>query len=303
MKRSTIQLGGKTLLISLPHQWVTRNGVRKGQELSLTEEEQGLLISVEAERPKRIVALNARTCGKLLRRIVLGCYLEGVHEIRITHSSEHVAQLHDLSKEFIGFDIVRQDSATTIFQDFAHENENNIHAVVTRAFYILKAMIAEGKESLKRNDKKILAVITAFDVALNKATHYSYRYSRKNDVPKEEALIIPLISSTLESCGDVYKSTIALALNETSTKEHIIMHDHIEALLDAVLKLTLNRTTEHAIECANAYDSAIKTISKKNQTRTTDRYREIIGNMISLQSCQLGMLKEIEKINEGALFH
>ncbi len=299
MRRSTIQLGTKTLLISLPHQWVAKNGVKKGQELELTEEERGLVIRTEPHSTKRIVTINAHTCGKLLRRIILGCYLEGVHELCINHEPEHLEAVSTLSKEFIGFDIIKQDSTTTIFQDYAHQNEDNAHVVITRAFYILKNMLVEGGEALRQNNKAIIPTLSNLDIALNKTAHYCYRYARKNKLSNEETLLYPFICTALETSGDIYKKTITNVFQEKPRKEHVVLNTAIEKLLTTTLTLTLNRTTQHAINCANAYDETQTLIKKMLPTRTTALYQELAGTLITIQSSQLGMLKEIEKVDNG----
>ena len=48
MKRKVIQLAGKTLVVSLPHLWVKKHGVKKGHDMELQEKGTNILLSIQS---------------------------------------------------------------------------------------------------------------------------------------------------------------------------------------------------------------------------------------------------------------
>lgn len=295
MRRKTIQLGGRTLLISIPHQWAAEHNITKGSDLIITETPEGLLVQTDEVTPrKECVHINSQDMGKLLRRTVLAAYTDGANRVIVTHKPSEMNSLRELTKEFIGFDILSQDKNKTVFQDFSTRDEKNVQQVFQRALMILKTMFSEGREGLQRYNPKTFATVEQLDVNLNRTCNYCYRYSRKNILPIQEAILLQLITHGLEKSGDIYKEIIFLAIEEKDKTINNI-HEHIEKLLETICSFTLKRTAQHAIDCANAYDKLKKAISGTTPTKTTLLISQLLSTLIDIQANQLVMIEEIKK--------
>ena len=70
MKRSVIQLAGKTLLVSLPSKWARNCGVRKGEDIEVEERGKSLVITTEkpADIEKKEIVLKGEE--GLIRRTI-----------------------------------------------------------------------------------------------------------------------------------------------------------------------------------------------------------------------------------------
>ena len=295
MKRRIIQLGGRTLLVSIPYQWASEHDITKGSEINITETPEGILVHTgNVVHSKERVHIDSRDVERLLRRTVLSAYTNGVYEVVVTHEPSEMILLQNLTKEFIGFDIVSQDNTKTIFQDFSTSDEKNVQQVFQRALMILKTMISEGREGVQKNDAKIGTTIQQLDVNLNRACNYCYRYSRKNTLPVQEAIVLQLVAHSLEKCGDIYKEIIQTTVTE---KERIspILHEQIEKLLDKICSFTLKRNAKHALECADTYDTLKKSVLETKPTKITILTAQLLTTLIDIQSHQLGMIEEIKK--------
>lgn len=297
MKRRAIQLGGRTLLVSIPYSWAENNGITKGKELTITETPEGLIVQAGDAKPRRKKAfIEAKNCERLLRRIVLAYYLKGFHEVQVTHTAKEIKPLRDLTADMIGFEITHQTQTTTIFRDFSEKDEKNYENVISRAFMILKTMLSEfanttPKESLKEAKQ--------MDINLNRMCHYCWRYSYKNNINTTESAVLQIIANSLERAGDSWKKCVEISTEEKSYETLKRLQQPIEKLLSAVLSFTLKRTTSHAIECANAYDEAIEILKKITEPKMATYSNQLINQIIDIQSLQLGMLNDV-KISEDA---
>jgi len=54
MKRKIIQLAGKTMVVSLPAEWIRKFKVNKGDEVELKEEGKRIIINTDKEFSKEI---------------------------------------------------------------------------------------------------------------------------------------------------------------------------------------------------------------------------------------------------------
>ncbi|MBI4139331.1 hypothetical protein HY483_00025 [Candidatus Woesearchaeota archaeon] len=296
MKRRAIQLGGRTLLVSIPYSWALEHGVTKGRELTVTETSQGLIVQTGDAKPKMKKAfIEAKNCGRLLRRIVLAYYLKGFNEVHVSHTSKEIKPLQNLSSDMIGFEITSQTQTTTIFQDFSEKDEKNYENVVSRAFMILKTMLAE---TFSNPGKETLESIKQMDLNLNKMCHYCWRYSYKNNLGSSESSILQIIANSLEKAGDAWKECVEMSIEENSQNTLKNIHQPIEKLLSAVLSFTLKRSSVHALECADAYDSIIELLKKSPRHKIFLPASQLVNNIINIQSLQLGMLNDVKSDEE-----
>ena len=198
MKRRIIQLGGRTLLVSIPYQWASEHDITKGSEINITETPQGILLHTNESAPKKVVVhIDSKDVERLLRRTVLSGYTSGANEVIVSHKPSEMHSLQDITKEFIGFDIVSQDKNKTVFQDFSTRDEKNVQQVFQRALMILKTMISEGKDGLEQNDSKLFTTIQQLDVNLKRTARHALECANVYDELKKEIDKVPPTRTTL----------------------------------------------------------------------------------------------------------
>lgn len=88
-KRKVIKVGSRSLAVSIPHEWVSRLGLRPGAVVSLTLCSNGAIVMKaggEDEERDRVVVNGDERSLEELARIIVGSYIDGVDEIVITGS-------------------------------------------------------------------------------------------------------------------------------------------------------------------------------------------------------------------------
>ncbi|MFQ5475181.1 MAG: AbrB/MazE/SpoVT family DNA-binding domain-containing protein, partial [Candidatus Nanoarchaeia archaeon] len=87
MKRSVIQLAGKTQVISLPSKWVKKHGIKKGDALEVSEKRNALICSTSKQVYHNQTKINISGLGPMAKRIIAAIYKAGFEEIEVAYSS------------------------------------------------------------------------------------------------------------------------------------------------------------------------------------------------------------------------
>ncbi len=152
VKRSVIQLAGRTLLVSLPSKWVDANGVKKGDELDLTEDGHKVIVSSgKAASATETKELDADQVGSLIRRYIFALYKKGVDEIKVKYSDPSVADIirKTILNETVGYEIVSQSPKSCVIRLITSGNITEFDNLLRRIFLMLLSMADEAMESIK----------------------------------------------------------------------------------------------------------------------------------------------------------
>ncbi len=172
MKRSVIQLAGRTLLVSLPAKWADLNHVKKGDELELTEDGHKLVVTSERKMNLESAELDADTVGDLIKRYIFALYKKGVDEIDIKYSDPKVADIirDTILNETVGYEIVSQTPKSCIVKLITSGNITEFDSLLRRTFLILLSMAEEIVTSLKGNNFEHLSKSALLEEPNNRLT-------------------------------------------------------------------------------------------------------------------------------------
>ena len=85
MRRKVIKQGHNTLTVTLPGKWVNKMGIKPGDELDVTDQDRGLLISTEKGPNLSSITVDiSDLTPALIWRYILSAYRAGYDEIRVT---------------------------------------------------------------------------------------------------------------------------------------------------------------------------------------------------------------------------
>jgi len=152
MKRSVIQLAGRTLLVSLPSKWVDRNGVHKGDELDVLEDGHKLIVNTgKAVTTIEAKEINADEIGSLLKRYLFALYKKGVDEIKIRYDDSAMAGTvrKIIMTETVGYEVVAQTPKSCVVRLITSGSMTEFDNLLRRAFLLLLSMGDEALTSLK----------------------------------------------------------------------------------------------------------------------------------------------------------
>lgn len=160
MKRSVIQLAGRTLLVSLPSKWVDANNVKKGDELDLVEDGHRIIVNTDkSSTVSETKELNADEVGSLITRYIFALYKKGIDEIKVKYSDPKVGELirDEILGETVGYEIVSQTPKSCVIKLITSGSITEFDSLLRRNFLILLSMAEETLASIKNKDLEHLS--------------------------------------------------------------------------------------------------------------------------------------------------
>ncbi|MGP8125593.1 MAG: PhoU domain-containing protein [Nitrososphaerales archaeon] len=218
--RKVLEMGGGTLLISLPKDWAKRNGVKKGATVSVDELSARKLIvrPIEdvAEKPREIeVEYPGEDLSEVMNDVT-GAYLLGFDVIRIVGkkviSREDRARLKATMARLVGLEIMDEDSKRVTVQFLLESSAIIPEKIVRRMSSILDGMLKDMAEGLTKGDPKLLALVAERDDEVDRLYFLLVRVIRAAIMRPEiaesyglspvDVLDYRVLASFLESVGD-----------------------------------------------------------------------------------------------------
>ena len=218
--RKVLEMGGGTLLISLPKDWARRNGVNKGDTVAVDELSARKLIV----RPIEDVADKPREIGieypgedlSVVINDITGAYLLGYDVIRIVGkkmiSREDRAKLKAAMARLVGLEIMDEDAKRVTVQFLLESSAIVPEKIVRRMSSILDGMLKDIAEGLTKGDSKLLALVAERDDDVDRLYFLLVRAIRAAIMRPEiaegyglspvDVLDYRVLASFLESVGD-----------------------------------------------------------------------------------------------------
>jgi phosphate uptake regulator len=228
--RKAIEMGEGTILVSLPKAWVRKNGVKKGDELSVEELSPGKLmvrpLVPGGDEHKQIVVEYPGEDLSQVMNDVTGAYLLGYDVIRVVGSKvisrEDRAGIKATIGRLVGLEIMDEDSKKMSMQFLLEPAAIIPEKIVLRMSGLLDGMLRDMAEALDKGDSKLLALVGERDDEVDRLYFLLVRATRAAIVRPEVAegyglspvdlLDYRVLASFLESIGD--------AVSELSRKLH-----------------------------------------------------------------------------------
>lgn len=218
--RKVLEMGGGTLLISLPKDWTRRNGVKKGGILDVSElSGRKLLVQPigEAEAAPRefVVSYPGEDLSQVTNDIT-GAYLLGYDIIKVdgkrTITREDRARLKATLARLVGLEIMDEDSKRMTVQFLLEASAIVPEKIVRRMSGLLGGMLRDTEEALTERDSKLLALVGERDDEVDRLYFLLVRATRaavtRPDVTESygltpvDLLDYRVVASFMESVGD-----------------------------------------------------------------------------------------------------
>jgi len=205
MKRKAIQLANQTIVISLPSKWVKQQGIKKGDEIDVTEEENRLIIGEPIKQEYKSLSLDINDySSSTLYRHLRALYRKGYD--RLALKFKNINQLNIIEetiKDLIGFEIVEQSKNECIIEDIAKSQTEDIDKLIKRVIILMMSMCEELQDDTKPLEAERLKEIILTDKQINKFIDYIIRLINKNVVDKKiKKELLYFLAMQLELIGD-----------------------------------------------------------------------------------------------------
>lgn len=213
MKRSVIQLAGKTHVISLPSKWVKKYNIKKGDELEISEEDAGLRISCNNKEKERKISIDITDFNAtLIWHSLLSLYKEGYDEIdvhfdntktRYEKTDEIVVVLHllqDITDYCMGMEIVKHGKNNCVLREVSKVKANEFNILFRRMHYSILNLLNDGVDAINNKDYELLKTLAEHsEKSINKLTCTCIRAFNKDNNNSHSNLVLVY---NLENIGD-----------------------------------------------------------------------------------------------------
>jgi len=208
MKRKVIQLAGKTLVVSLPSAWARMRGIKKGQEITLEEQGDRLVLGTEESNAPTRKSIDVSGLSKIIMRMISAAYKAGYDEIEIRFSSSQELDLvqKSLLRSCIGFEIVQQGKGTLLAKSISKDDYSEFDSIMRRLFFFMLANADDSLIFASEHDVEGLKSIIVKDDNINRLADFCRRAINKNPSKFDKSAPFYFIIEAIEGIGDSYKN-------------------------------------------------------------------------------------------------
>ena len=180
--------GGSTYVLSLPKRWVTQNGLEKGSQLLIRQEENGSLAILPPELGKTerteeaLIKVSPKDNSEALIRKTVSVYLLGYNiiHIRAKDQKEILSTQRNAIKTFarnmlVGTEIVIDMSTDLTLQVLLNYPELSVPSALRRMSIITASMHKDAITALKNIDYQLAKDVIATDKEVNRFHLYIIR--------------------------------------------------------------------------------------------------------------------------------
>ncbi len=213
MKRSTIQLAGKTLVVSLPNKWVRAYNIQKGDELDVEPNNDSLIVSCQKNPASKSIKIDiSRVNYSIAWHYIISAYCKGFDEIEMVFENQTLKNNRDntimrtadailrISEQLIGMEIVRQGKSSCLLKEVSKTQKEDFENILRRLFLLMLSISEDSAEALKNKDVEALKNILLLENNVNKFSHYCLRILNKFFGAERKDLVF--IIRALEIIGD-----------------------------------------------------------------------------------------------------
>ena len=180
--------GGSTYVLSLPKKWVTQNGLEKGSQLLIRQEENGTLAVLPPElgKPEKtdeaLIKISPEDSSESLIRKTVSVYLLGYNiiHIRAKDQKDISSTQRNAVKTFarnmlVGTEIVTDTSKDLTLQVLLSYPELSVPSALRRMTIIASSMHKDAITALRNIDHQLAKDVRATDYEVNRFHLYIIR--------------------------------------------------------------------------------------------------------------------------------
>ncbi|MDP2907926.1 MAG: AbrB/MazE/SpoVT family DNA-binding domain-containing protein [Nanoarchaeota archaeon] len=280
MKRKVIQMAGKTMVVSLPAEWVKKYGVKKGDEIELSESGQRMIISTtkqyETSEKAQIDASNLNE--RALEWTLSALHKSGYDEIVINYKKpETIKIIEKYLKTFLmGFIIMSHADNKCVLKSITKNVESEFDSTLRRAFLVTISLGEETLKCIKEKKFSELLELVHYEQTNNQLTNFCERLINKGAYKNHKhTCFMYVINWNLEKICDNYKY-ICKYLEKTPVKLNEVVLKFFEetnAYFKAYYSLFYNFDLQKLTELSEKKKILINKAMEMNKTKN---YKEIV---------------------------
>jgi phosphate uptake regulator len=310
--RKLVKAGPSSHTVALPKDWLTRNGLKKGDTLFIHERsDRELVVSTglaHAMASGREITIPVD--GKDLdavRRAVTSAYINNYASIVLAGNSvsELAKDLHAIIQDFVALEVTEQTATRLAARDLLNLDEISIEQTARRMDMIVRSMLQDTMAGMEGKD--LAESISFRDGDVNRLYFLLYRlikaairtpgYAERLKVTGSEALGWLLLAQSLEAIADHDKQI-------TKSMRRLKADADLAGLKE--LCSQLDRSYQDALKAFYANDLGLAEKVCLQHTRILDAWSKYYGKQHDPPTAEIGenakaMLGHITNIARAAL--
>lgn len=217
MKRKVIKHGPSSYVVSLPSIWIKKNGVKKGSEVDVTEQDNNLLVGTDIKPQPLSVNMDISGLDRTsIMYIIRGFYRLGYNTVNLSFDNATTTHLrtgakmttlsviHLEANRLIGFEVIEEKEHSCIIKCIQDDSLKDFDSVLRRIFFLLLSTTEDFVKGVKEKDNDLLDTIEEKHNTITKFVSYCLRLLsvRNHIIPKKTPYYFNIIIC-LEQITDV----------------------------------------------------------------------------------------------------
>jgi len=162
--RKVQKVGYSTLSVSIPMNWAKKMGIKKGDLVFISEENDGALrLTPEPSKAEdsTVYVVNVDRCDntKILERVIVGSYVLGRNMIRVESERrlmrEQIESIRNVTQRLLGIGIIEESDRHLLLQCSIDPKNFPLETVIRRLYVITSIMFKESIDALIDGDKEL----------------------------------------------------------------------------------------------------------------------------------------------------
>ena len=181
--RKLIAHGPSSLTIALPHKWVKKNHLKKGDDVTLNEDDQGLRVNAKPSEGKKNISITVKKHDLPSTVTVLTTvYRRGYDEVSISYETpEEYQHISSAIRSLLGYAVMENRRGTCLVKSLPSNLEQDFATLFRRVFLILLQQLEDLGEILV-SSPAILKTFYHRDADLNAIVNLAIRMINKGYV-------------------------------------------------------------------------------------------------------------------------
>jgi phosphate uptake regulator len=215
MERKLIKLANKTLVVSLPYQWVERMKLKKGNSVEIRDRGKELVLSFPKEKGKRKIELDLRNYNeRLARRAFSAAYKTGFDELVLKTSDDG---MESFIGNFIGVVVSEKNKDSIRVRNLLDSESADFDQIFKKVFFMIDSFAADSLIAIRKKDRKEMSDLMMrrgnFAKHLNLCSHI---LNSKGKETIRETNTYFYVVSILDFISDLYFRILSTSLHENS---------------------------------------------------------------------------------------
>ncbi|MHB8396294.1 MAG: PhoU domain-containing protein [Thermoplasmataceae archaeon] len=205
--RRVQKTGGSTYIVSLPSVWAEKNGITKGSELTIEENDDRLILSLGKKKKEvvRKVLISGDVDGEMFLRTLISLYISNFDTLIIESSRYLSKEIRETARRFsklvMGVEIFEESSSNIILQNVLDSDSFPLEKAIRRMATNVSLMLQDAIKGIIESDNDLLDSVIQRDDEVDRYHLYVFRETNGKGAAAGTVFLL-IFSRILERIAD-----------------------------------------------------------------------------------------------------